>query len=220
MQPRCSNSLLWRTQKQFAGLVGPTLAVLGVSEALNLHIWAVNIAPVTYLDGVLLFVVGLAIVRAHNFWTRSWPVSITLTDWHGFLLGLLRMFASKAQQGLQNTPAAAVYTINAVMIIVGLSLAAENKQSSLARLKLRAGTGGRGEGVRDAFDVRLIDSGSGRFASSRRTTLTNAASRLVEKTSTLRFAMLAKERASHWSRQPFVSLIFVLPRTPHVPFTG
>jgi hypothetical protein len=48
------------------------------------------------------------------------------------------MFAQEAQQGLQNTPAAAVSMINAVMIIVGLSLAAENKQSALARLKLRA----------------------------------------------------------------------------------
>jgi hypothetical protein len=47
-------------------LVGPTLTVLGVSEALHLHIWAANIAPVPYLDGVLLFVAGLAIVRAHN----------------------------------------------------------------------------------------------------------------------------------------------------------
>ena len=76
--------------KQLAGLVGPTLTVLGVSEALNLHIWAANIAPVTYLDGVLLFAAGLAIVRAHNVWTRRWPVLITLAGWCGLLRPKLR----------------------------------------------------------------------------------------------------------------------------------
>ncbi|MBZ5514411.1 MAG: hypothetical protein LAN62_06140 [Acidobacteriia bacterium] len=53
-------------------MIGPTLIALGVTETLNLHIWATNIAPVIYVNGTILFVVGLAIVRAHNHWTRSW----------------------------------------------------------------------------------------------------------------------------------------------------
>lgn len=44
---------------------------LTISEALNLHIWRVNIVPVTYLNGLLLFVAGLSIVRAHNRWTGA-----------------------------------------------------------------------------------------------------------------------------------------------------
>jgi hypothetical protein len=61
--------------KQIAGLIGPTLIVLTISEAMNLHIWANNIAPVTYLNGLLLFVAGLSIVRVHNHWTIRWPVA-------------------------------------------------------------------------------------------------------------------------------------------------
>jgi len=37
--------------KDIAGLIGPTLIAAAISEAMNLHIWANNIAPVTYLDG-------------------------------------------------------------------------------------------------------------------------------------------------------------------------
>ena len=57
--------------KQLAGLFGPTLMALTISEALNLHIWRVNIVPVTYLNGLILFVAGLSIVRAHNRWTGA-----------------------------------------------------------------------------------------------------------------------------------------------------
>ncbi len=37
--------------KQIAGLIGPTIIgiALTISEAMNLQIWANNIAPVTYL---------------------------------------------------------------------------------------------------------------------------------------------------------------------------
>ena len=59
--------------KQIAGLICPTLIAFTTSEAMNLHIWAPNIAPVTYLNGTLLFVAGLSIIRVHNYWTRSWP---------------------------------------------------------------------------------------------------------------------------------------------------
>jgi hypothetical protein len=52
--------------KQIAGLIGPTLIALGVTETVNLHISATNITPVIYLNGTILFVVGLAIVRARN----------------------------------------------------------------------------------------------------------------------------------------------------------
>ena len=64
--------------KYIAGFIGPTLIALALSEALNLHIWAVNIAPVTYLNGTLLFIAGLSIIRAHNYWISGWPVIITL----------------------------------------------------------------------------------------------------------------------------------------------
>ncbi len=90
--------------KQIAGLIGPTLLALGPSEAMNFRIWATNIAPLIYLNGTLLFVAGLAIVRVHNRWTRGWPVMVTLVGWIGILGGLFRMFAPEVQRTGQNAP--------------------------------------------------------------------------------------------------------------------
>ena len=84
--------------KRIAGLVGPTLMALSASEALNFQIWVENLAPVTYLDGALLFVGGLSIVRAHNRWVYDWPLLTTVTGWSALLLGLGRMFAPEARQ--------------------------------------------------------------------------------------------------------------------------
>src|SRR6186997_1097124 len=52
------------------------------------HLYDAQIPPVVYLSGVLMFVGGLAIVRAHNRWARDWTVLVTLSDatvaGHGF----------------------------------------------------------------------------------------------------------------------------------------
>jgi len=90
--------------KNIAGLLGPTLIALGASEAVNFRIWAANIAPLIYLNGMLLFVAGLSIVRFHNRWTLGWPVMVTLVGWGFILVGLFRMFAPKVQQARQNAP--------------------------------------------------------------------------------------------------------------------
>jgi hypothetical protein len=73
--------------RRIAGLVGPTLMTLSASQALNYRIWQDNLAPVTYLDGALLFVGGLSIVRAHNRWMWGWPLLTTLAGWSALLLG-------------------------------------------------------------------------------------------------------------------------------------
>ena len=88
--------------KKIAGLIGPAMIALTISEAMNFHIWAVNTASVTYLNGALLFVAGLSIIQVHNHW-RSWPVLITLTGWFCILGGVYRMFAPEAQQAPQTT---------------------------------------------------------------------------------------------------------------------
>jgi len=82
--------------KRLAGLIGPTLLALAVTEAMNYRIFASSIAPVVYFNGTVLFVAGLAIVRAHNRWTWRWPVFLTLTGWVLLLGGLFRMFAPES----------------------------------------------------------------------------------------------------------------------------
>jgi predicted permease len=83
--------------KNIAALVGPTLTVITVSETLNVHIWSANTAAGVHLNGCLLFLAGLSIIRVHNHWVRNWCIMITLTGWFVLLPGLFRMFAPEMQ---------------------------------------------------------------------------------------------------------------------------
>jgi hypothetical protein len=92
---------------QIAGLLGPTLIAISITEWMNVGVFVAAIGPAfgphVYLNGALLFVAGLAIVRAHNYWTRGWSVLITLVGWFSLLVGLGRMAAPlSAQQAGQN----------------------------------------------------------------------------------------------------------------------
>ena len=86
--------------RRIAGLLGPPCIAIAMSEAINLRILASPAAPVglVYLNGTLLFVAGLAIVRAHNRWAGGWPVVVTLVGWLAILAGLLRMLAPASTQ--------------------------------------------------------------------------------------------------------------------------
>jgi hypothetical protein len=68
------------TSRCIAGLVGPTVIAIALSEWTNLRdLWANFTPSVIYLNGRLLFVAGLAIVRVHNRWAGGWPVLVTLS---------------------------------------------------------------------------------------------------------------------------------------------
>ena len=84
--------------RQIAGLVGPTLVglILSENQFVNPHLYDRQIPPVVYLSGTLFLIAGLSIVRGHNRWTRGWPVVVTIVGWFAILLGLLRMFAPAA----------------------------------------------------------------------------------------------------------------------------
>jgi hypothetical protein len=86
------------TSKMIAGLIGPSLVVIAAAILLNLGIFPALAEQVArdpaliFLSGILLFVAGLAIVRAHNIWTGGWPVLVTVLGWFAILSGLVRMF--------------------------------------------------------------------------------------------------------------------------------
>ena len=105
--------------KHIAGLIGPTLIALTTSETMNIHIWSVNIAPNTYLNGLILFVAGLTIVRAHNYWTCAWPIMVTLMGWFIILLGLFRMFFPEAKPTGENI---LTYSVIMVLFVIGIFL--------------------------------------------------------------------------------------------------
>jgi hypothetical protein len=123
--------------KQIAGLIGPTLIALGTSEAMNFRIWAGNIAPLIYLNGILLFVAGLSIVRVHNRWTRGWPVIVTLVGWVAILGGLFRMFAPEVQRIGQNAPTTIITASLAGVIGVFLTFKAYSREDSTTTVQAR-----------------------------------------------------------------------------------
>ena len=105
--------------RNLAGLAGPAMIALGVTEALNMDMYDAQIAPLVYLNGLILFVAGLALVRAHNRWVRSWPLLITLLGWTLLFVGLYRMIAPDAPQA-SATPA--TYAVLTVMTLIGAVL--------------------------------------------------------------------------------------------------
>lgn len=85
------------TSKTIAGLIGPTLLAIAAAVLLRLGSFQAVAAQVSrepaliFLSGILLFVAGLAIVRAHNIWTGGWPVLVTVLGWLAILGGLVRL---------------------------------------------------------------------------------------------------------------------------------
>ena len=110
--------------KRIAGLMGPTLIVLILTENpfVNPHLYDEQIPPVVYLSGTLLFIAGLAVVRVHNVWCRGWPVWVTLVGWVALGLGLFRMFAAGAwSQGYQDA-GVSVLVVEGALLVLGIFL--------------------------------------------------------------------------------------------------
>ena len=111
--------------KRIAGLVGPTIVAMIVSEfpLVQPHLYDAQIPPVVYLSGVLMFVGGLAVVRAHNRWAGDWTVLVTLSGWCGVGVGLFRMFAAGVyQQGSATTSAETFMVAEGMLLVAGLVL--------------------------------------------------------------------------------------------------
>jgi hypothetical protein len=110
---------------QVGGLVGPTLVVMLASESplVQPRLYDAQITPVVYLSGVLLFVAGLAVVRAHNVWARNWTVLITLCGWFFLAMGLVRMFATSLYlQATQGGSSMGLMVLEGCLLVVALTI--------------------------------------------------------------------------------------------------
>ena len=109
--------------RRIASLLGPTLITMIASESplVQPHLYDTQIPPVVYLSGVLMFVAGLAIVRAHNQWRPDWTVLVTVSGWFALTLGVARMFAAGAyQRGSATIGAPTFIVIESVLLVCGL----------------------------------------------------------------------------------------------------
>ena len=109
--------------RDIAAIVGPAIVAMVVAEfpLVQPHLYDTQIPPVVYLSGTLMFIGGLAIVRAHNLWVRDWRVLVTLSGWFFLVLGLFRMFAAGAyQRSSASTGATTFMVLEGALAIVGL----------------------------------------------------------------------------------------------------
>ena len=108
-----------------AKLLGPALIGLTVTEWMNLDIFTAASGPSfathVYLDGTLIFIAGLAIVRVHNVWSRHWPVLITLVGWFAVVAGFGRMAAPLSSQHAGQS-AVIVYGSIVGLLVIGVVL--------------------------------------------------------------------------------------------------
>ena len=64
----------------------------------NPTLYDTQIVPLIYLNGVLLFVAGLAIVKSHNIWIYGWQLVITIIGYIAIIVGLFRMLFPQIQK--------------------------------------------------------------------------------------------------------------------------
>lgn len=107
--------------KHLAALLGPSLIAVTLTESINADIFTNTSAHLVYLNGALLFVAGLAIVRTHNLWIARWPVLITLMGWVCLLVGLVRMTAPVSALQAAQYPTA-VQALTVLLFVMGIIL--------------------------------------------------------------------------------------------------
>jgi hypothetical protein len=115
--------------RRIGGLVGPALMALIASEypLVQPHLYDEQIPPVVYLSGTLMFIAGVAIVRAHNRWARNWAVLITIVGWLSVGLGLIRMFfAGQYRATSAGTSPSVLMVVEGVLMLVGLVITVQS----------------------------------------------------------------------------------------------
>jgi hypothetical protein len=107
------------------------LVALGASTLVNLGRLPTLVEQVArepaliLVSGMLLFVTGLAIVRAHHHWRWDWSIVVTLLGWLTLLGGLARILVpfqlADAMVGLGDRPVVEVGSA-LLLLVVGAFL--------------------------------------------------------------------------------------------------
>jgi hypothetical protein len=101
--------------------MGPSLVVFSVTEAYNAEIFLNNPPSIVFFNGCVLFVVGLAVVRAHNIWVLRSPVLVTLVGWAALVLGGSRMVFPE-QHVVKVTKGWQMYMVQGTVCFLGAAL--------------------------------------------------------------------------------------------------
>jgi hypothetical protein len=112
-----------KKSKSIAGIVGPTLVVMVFSEMRfwNPTLYNTQTEPLIYLNGVLLFVAGLAIVKSHHIWIYGWQTLLTMVGYLALIVGLFRMFFPHIQKAKFDNNNS-ILIVEIILIFVGIFL--------------------------------------------------------------------------------------------------
>ncbi len=112
-----------KKSKSIARIVGPSLIVIVFSEMKlwNPTLYDAQIVPLIYLNGVLLFVAGLTIVKSHNIWIYGWQTLVTIIGYIVIIVGLFRMFFPRIlKANFDNNNS--ILIVEIILILVGIFL--------------------------------------------------------------------------------------------------
>jgi uncharacterized membrane protein len=82
-----------------ARLIGPLFATIGVGMLTNTETYRqiaqqyLTNPAIIYFSGIMLLLIGLAILNAHNAWTRDWRSAVTFIGWLLTVTGVWRIIA-------------------------------------------------------------------------------------------------------------------------------
>lgn len=113
------------SSKKLARLLGPSMVVVVAAElpVVNPGLYEHQTASGVYGSGMLMFIGGLAIVLAHNIWSRDWRILNTLMGWFMLVLGVIRLFTATSYVHTAGSASSNFYMmIEAVLIVIGLIL--------------------------------------------------------------------------------------------------
>ena len=109
--------------RSIAKIVGPTLIVMVFSEMRfwNPTLYDTQIVPLIYLNGMILFVSGLAIITQHHIWVYGWQTLVTIIGYAFMLIGLLRMLFPEIQKTAFKNDSS-IMILEVVLILIGVFL--------------------------------------------------------------------------------------------------
>lgn len=109
---------------RLAGLMGPLLVAVIATEnpLVNPHLYDLQIPPLVYLSGTLMFFGGFCIVRVHNRWRADWTTVVTVAGWAAMLLGLARMAFPHAYIENAGGNSLPVIVVEVVLLLLGIFL--------------------------------------------------------------------------------------------------
>ena len=82
-----------------ARLIGPLFGTIGVGMLTNTETYRqiaqqyLTNPAIIYFSGIVILLIGLAILNLHNAWTRDWRSAITFIGWLMTVVGVWRIIA-------------------------------------------------------------------------------------------------------------------------------